>query len=179
MDPLPNVHRLGDVLDLLLAQVLKPEIEQAAHHLMNHIRDADAARPSQTFQPRCDIDAIAVDVVAIDDHIAEVDADPELDAVLGLEVRVVYGDALLNLDRAPHRIDHARKLDQDTITRKLDDAAAMLCDLGFDEVLVQGPKMGVRAGFVRAHQPTVADHVGGEDRGELAFELLRSHGTPY
>jgi hypothetical protein len=33
----------------------------------------------------------------------------------------------------------------------------------------------VRAGLIFAHQPTVADDVGGEDRGELALELLRSH----
>ena len=29
--------------------------------------------------------------------------------------------------------------------------------------------------LVLAHQPTVADHIGGENRGELAVELLRSH----
>jgi hypothetical protein len=82
---------------------------------------------------------------------------------------------LLNLDRAPHRVDHARELDQNSIPGKLDDAAAMLRDLGFDQVLAQGLEPGVCAGFVLAHQPTVTNHVGREDRGELAFELLRSH----
>jgi hypothetical protein len=71
--------------------------------------------------------------------------------------------------------DDASELDQRAVACQLDDAAAMLGDLGLDDLLAQCFEPGVRAGLVLAHEPTVADHVGGEDRGELAFELLRSH----
>ena len=47
-------------------------------------RDDDAVRFAEALQPGGDIDAIAVDVVAIDDDVAEIDADPERDPrVLG------------------------------------------------------------------------------------------------
>ena len=105
-------------------------------------------RPRQAapaLEPRRDVDAIAVDVVAVDDHVAEVDADPELDAVRRLEVRVVLGDAPLHLDRALDSVDHARELDQRAVAGELDDAAAMLGDPGLDEVLAQRLEPGVRA----------------------------------
>ena len=142
---------------------------------MDDVRDADAPWRCQPLEPGRHVDAIAVDVVAIDDHVAEVDPDPELDAVLRLEVRVVQGDALLHLDRALDGVNHARELDQRAVARELDRPAAALGDLGIDEVLAKRLEPGVRACLVLAHQPTVTDHIGGEDRGELAFELLRSH----
>ena len=128
---------------------------------MDDVRDADAAGRGQPLEPRRDVDAIAVDVVAVDDHVAEVDADPELDAELRLDVGVVLGDAPLDLDRTLDGVDHARELDQGAVARKLDHPAAALGDLGLNEFLAQCFEPGVRAGFVLAHQPTVADHVGG------------------
>jgi hypothetical protein len=37
---------------------------------MDDVRDADAARRGEALEPRRDVDAIAVDVVAVDDHVA-------------------------------------------------------------------------------------------------------------
>src|SRR5207248_5394782 len=41
------------------------------------------ARFGHGFEPCGDVDAVAVDVVAVDDHIAEIDPDPEFDALGG------------------------------------------------------------------------------------------------
>ena len=57
-----DVHRPGDVLDLLLAQILEREIELVAHLVMHDPADTDAARLGQGFEPCGDIDAVAVDV---------------------------------------------------------------------------------------------------------------------
>jgi len=51
--------------------------------------------------------AIAVKVVALDDHIAEVDGATQFDAVVRRDTRVSLGHRLLNVDRAAHRIDDA------------------------------------------------------------------------
>ena len=56
--------RPGDVLDLLLAHVVEGEVELVAHLVAHDAADADPARLRQGFQPRRDIDAVAVDVVA-------------------------------------------------------------------------------------------------------------------
>ena len=120
---------------------------------MNNVRDADATRWRQALEPRRDVDALAVDVVVVGDHVAEVDADPELDALCRLEVGVVLGDAPLDLDRTPHRVDDARELDQRAVARELHHTAAVLGDPGLDELFAQGLEPGVRARFVGFHQP--------------------------
>jgi len=55
--------------------------------------------------------AIAIDVVAIGDHVAEIDTDAQLHAAIYADRRVALRHRLLHRDRAAHRIDDARKLD--------------------------------------------------------------------
>src|SRR5208282_5334367 len=54
----------------------------------------------------------------------------------------------------------------------LDDAAAVLLDLRVDELSAMRLEAFESAFFVRSHQPRVARHTGGEDRGETAFDGL-------
>ena len=101
------------------------------------VRDADAARLGHAFQPRGDVDAVAEDVVALDDDVAEIDADAELDAAVLRHIGVALGHAALHLDRAAHRVDDAGELDQHAVAGGLDDAAAVLGDLGIDKLAAQ------------------------------------------
>ena len=111
----------------------------------------------------------------LDDDVADVDADAELDApVLGLG-RLALGDAVLDRDCALDRIDGARELDQRAVAHQLDNAAAVLGDQRLDELLAQRLQARDRAGLVGAHEPAVADHVRGQNRRELAFHA-RGHG---
>ena len=75
-------------------------------------------------------DAVAEDVVLVDHDVAEIDADAEIDAPLGWHAGVAGGHLALHVDRATNRIDHARKLAKQTVARCVDDAAAVLPDLG-------------------------------------------------
>jgi hypothetical protein len=72
---------------------------------------------------RCNIDAIAKDVVAVDDDIANVYSKPELDAGLRPLGRSCP-HFLLNGNRASHGIDSARELDQQVVAGSLDNAAS-------------------------------------------------------
>ena len=76
--------------------------------------------------------------------------------------------AALHLDRAAHRIDDAGELDQEAVAGVLDDAAAVLGDLRIDQLAQVRLEALVRALLIRPHQPRVARHIGGEDRGEAA-----------
>jgi hypothetical protein len=118
-----------------VAQVFEGEIEPTADHLMDDVRDADAAGRGEALESHRDVDAIAVDIVVVNDHIAKVDADPDLDAVPRLEAGIVLGDVPLDLDRAVDGVDDAGELDQGAIAGELDNAAAMIGDLGFGDVL--------------------------------------------
>src|SRR4029077_19448191 len=95
-----------------------------------HPADADAARFSQGFKACGDIDAVAEDVVVVDDNVAEIDADAEIDAPIGVHAGIACSHLALHFDRATNRIDHACKLAEQTVTRRVDDAAAGLLGLG-------------------------------------------------
>ena len=78
------------------------------------------------FKARGDIDAIAHQVaVALLDHIAEMDADAELDATLGRKTSVALDHAVLHLDGAAHGIHDASELYEDSVTRPLHYATVM------------------------------------------------------
>ena len=64
-------HRAGDVLDLLLAQILKGKGQPVAYVVVNRIGDEHPAGIGQGFDARGDVDAVAIEVVALDDHVAE------------------------------------------------------------------------------------------------------------
>ncbi len=72
-------------------------------------RDADAAGFGQCLQARCNVDAVAVDVAAVGDDVAEIDPYPEGDALLLGRLGVAVDHRPLELDRAADRIDDARK----------------------------------------------------------------------
>ncbi len=69
------------LLDRLLAQILKREVEFVFHLAKDHVRQADATGIGQTFEPGGDVHSIAEDVSVLHDDIAEVDAYSEPKAV--------------------------------------------------------------------------------------------------
>jgi hypothetical protein len=83
-----DTHWPGDVLDLVLAHVLEREGELVAHLVAHHVADADATRLRQGFQPSGNVDAVAEDVLPIDDDVAKIDADAEIDARFGRHIGI-------------------------------------------------------------------------------------------
>ena len=97
--------RLGDVFELLRAEVGDREIEPAFDLAVGVFRQTNPARVANTFEPRGDIDAVAHEVaVALLDHVA----DAKLDVPLGRGAGVALDHAVLHFDRVPHRVDALR-----------------------------------------------------------------------
>ena len=94
-------------------------------------------------------------------------ADAEFDPPLGRYAGVALEEAVLHLDRAPHRVDDAAKFDDCAIAGALDDAAVMSGDSRVDEVAAQTPKTRKRAVLVGAGEPAVSDDVRNQNRREL------------
>ena len=88
-----------------------------------------AARVGESLQPRRDVDAVAVDVVAFDDHVSEIDADAELDAAVVQRGAVAVGHAGLDRDGAAHGLDRAGEIDQQAVAGAFDDASAVRGDV--------------------------------------------------
>src|SRR5262249_15558468 len=173
-DPV-DVDRPRDVLDALLAEIFEPRVEPAADLLAHRGGDTDAAGVGERLQPGGDVDAIAKNVVAVDDHIAEIDADTKLYRARRREVRIAPPHPCLDLAGTLDRADHALELDQQPVARGLDDAPAMPGDRRIDQLQAMGLEPRQRARLVYLHEPAVADHIGGKNRNELTFRLRHLH----
>ena len=92
-----------------------------------------------------DVDAVAEDVVAVGQHIADIDTDAVLEPLVGWP-GVRGGHAPLHRDGAAHGIDGTRELDQQAVAGGLDDAAPMLGYFGIGEVTANRPQCCERAG---------------------------------
>ena len=77
------------------------------HVFLHAARDEDAAGLRDPFQASCHVDAVAPNVAAVDDDIAEVDADAELDALVLWDVGVAFEHTALDFDGAAHRVHDA------------------------------------------------------------------------
>src|SRR5713101_6903691 len=122
------MHRLNNVLDLLCSEVLVAERQLALDLIVHDAGDADAAGVGETLQSRGDVDAIAVDLLALDHHVAEIDANAEFHPARRLQIRILALERRLNLDRAIHRLDHAGEVSQHAVASGVHEAPAMILD---------------------------------------------------
>ncbi len=74
--------RFADVLERLLAEKFEGDRQLVADRSPHRIGHADAAGFGQAFEAVGDVDVVAEDLVAIDDDLAEVDADAKLHPAL-------------------------------------------------------------------------------------------------
>ncbi len=169
LDPV-DADLIRDVLDRLVAEVGEADVELVAHLLVHGRRDADAARLGQRLQTCGDVDAVAVDPSSLGGDVSHVDADPEVHAALGGEARVECPQHSLDLDCGADGVEGGRELGEDVVTRSIHDPASVLPDAHRDLLAVVAERPD-RGRLVLGHQAAVADGIGGEDRGELAFDL--------
>ena len=80
-------------------------------------------------------EAMSEAAIALLDHVAQMDADPELDAAFGRKTSVALGHPVLHLDRAANGIDHATKLDDAPIAGALHYAPVVHGDGRIDQSL--------------------------------------------
>ncbi len=70
-------HRFGDVLELLVAKVFELGGDLAAGLAPGILGQANSAAFRQGFEPSGDIDAVAEQVILLDDNIAQIDTNSE------------------------------------------------------------------------------------------------------
>ena len=162
-----------NVLELLLAQVPEGDIELARGVLLYPRRHADPSRLCQTFEPSRDIHAIAEDVPVLNNDVALMDADAELDPIVGRNRLIAVGHTGLHLGRAAQRVHDTAELDQKPVACRLDEPAVTRGNGRIDQLRPDSPKPCENGVFILPHEAGIPSHVGGEDRGEAAG---RGHG---
>ena len=174
--PFPDSDRPVNIFDGNVAGVLETDVDSIANAFVDDRGNANAAGLGQRLEPRGNVDTVAVDVVALNDHITEIDSDPQHDLRLAQDFirrRVVRA---LHRKGTIHGIDHAAKFDDGATADQLDNAAVIGGDRRIENslpVLLEGRQ---RARFVGPHQPRITDHVGRKDSHELTVDTFFCHG---
>jgi hypothetical protein len=106
-------NRLDDVLECRLAEIVDREIKPRAHLTVSVLGKTNGAGQRDSLQASGDIDAVAHKVaVAFLDDVAEVNADPELDAPVRWHACVPLDHRVLDFHGAAHGVDDAAELDE-------------------------------------------------------------------
>ena len=108
------------------AQILERRLHSPGNGIADVARNQDAACWRFAFQPRRHVDAVAIEVVAVDDQVSQVQAHAEHERGVRWLVAVGLGHGLLELDGGAQRIDRAGELDQGTIAGQLDQPTSVL-----------------------------------------------------
>jgi hypothetical protein len=110
-----GVDRVGDVLDVLRADVL--ERRRVPGFVADELGDADAARARKALETCRDVDPGSVDPVGVHDDLAAVDSHPELHPVVGRILLVRLQNELLEAQRRVQRRSGAAVLEQEVVAR--------------------------------------------------------------
>ena len=100
------------------------------------VGNANTAGLSNSFEPRCDVDPIAEDVVLVENDITDVNADPKLNSGVLRDVGVLLNHASLNFNGTAHRIYCAGKLDEHSVASRFNDTTPMSGYCGIDEAFL-------------------------------------------
>ncbi len=95
---------------------------------MRLARHGNTAGGGDFLQLGGDVDAVAEDVIAVNDHFTDVDADPQQHAPVFGQGGIALNHAFLNGDGGLDRRHHGAVFDQQTIARGAHHAAAMAGD---------------------------------------------------
>ena len=162
-----DMHRPGDVLERLLPEVDELRLDPPAHVLIRGARNGHVARFRDALEAGGDVDAVAKDIVALDQYVAEMDADPVEDALRLGDAFIAGRHLPLHRERALDRLDDGRKVDEHPVAHGLEQPPAMRGDDRLNGLAPLAHRIR-RPRLVLPHHARIADNVGGEDGGELA-----------
>jgi len=83
---------------------------------------------------RGDVDAVAEDIVALDDNVAQINPDPEFDPPLLNAGGLARGSRPLHRDGTAYGVDDAGELDEHPVAGGLKDTAAVFGNRRIDEL---------------------------------------------
>src|SRR4030095_16263784 len=107
----------------MLSHILEPNAQLVSHLLVRCGRQANTSRVSQSLQARGDVDAVPIKIFMLDDHIAQIDADPKRNTPSACHGFIAIGHSTLDIGCAPDRIDNTYELNQQAIPGRLHTSA--------------------------------------------------------
>ncbi len=119
------MHRLGDILQTALADVLERNFDDLANLIVDGLRYANSASLGELFEANGDVHAGTVKIVLLGDHVPQVNADAELHPSGLWDGRVALGNLVLDLDGAANGLNNAWELGDDAVACAAEDVPVM------------------------------------------------------
>ena len=116
-----------------------------------------------------------MDVVVIDDDVANVDADTKGDPIRFGQVGIAPAHRVLDRQAIADCVHRAGEFDQHAVAHDLDDPAAVAGDHRLEQLGPNGLHARDRAGFIGLDHAAVADHVGGQNGRQPALDPFLGH----
>ena len=106
-----------------------------------------------------DVDTVTVDVSLVDDDVADIDADAELDPAILRNGCIAFSHGTLDFHGATGCVDRTRKFDQSAVARGFDHTAAMFRNLGIDQFAAASLERCESTFLVSTHQAAIACNI--------------------
>ena len=129
-------YRPVDILKQSLAEIVERKVRVASDLLEGAAGKAHAARLAFVLDPSRNVDAVAEDIVAVDDNIANIDPDTERDR--RNDGFVAFGHLALHGYCASNGIYGAGKFHRHAVAGRLDDASVVIGDRWIDNLAAMG-----------------------------------------
>ena len=156
----------------MLTKIVELEIDLAVYLAIETVRNADPTGLGQGLESCRDVYAVAIDVVALDDHVAQIDANTQYDPGFLGQMIVGCGQGRLQFGGTAYGTDSAGKLDENAIAHDLHDPTFVGGHERCQDFGALFPEGRYRPVFICLHQTAVADDVGQNDGGEAALHII-------
>ena len=123
-----GLYRSADVLYQLFAKRHEPHSHVGSDMVVNLLRQDDSTRLRNVFEPGRHIDAVTVNVVVVDHHVTEMEADTELEPVLVASRTIAGGQLALDVHGTLKRVYNTGKFRERAIAHQLDDTSGVAGD---------------------------------------------------
>src|SRR5258705_1786061 len=127
-------HGARNIFDFAIAKRLIAIKELVLYLLVDSARDANLARPGYSGEAGGSVDAVAINVVWIRDHVAKIDANPIFDRGVRGQRLVALNDALPDDHAASRRFNGIIENRNKSIGRGFDQPSVVLENTGLNEL---------------------------------------------
>ena len=165
--------RAFDVLHLDLAHVLNAIGYLVPDLVTCRPRNTDPAWFGMSLQPGGDVDAITMNVIALDNDVAQIDPNSELEVVrFGLRELL---QRVLNLDGTIDRIDDRAEFGQETVACRLEHPPSMALQCRLNNTFENSIKLCPGPRLVAPHAKGITDDICDQDRSKAAHCAFVGH----
>ncbi len=130
-----RLYRPGDILQVQRPELFELQTEPTMNVVADRPGDTDTTRWTLRLKPRDHIHCVTVQISAIGNRIAEIDADTEPDRPIWWLIAVMEWNLLLQLDTAAHCAVDAVEHNEQRVTARLNDPSAVFLDGRVNQIL--------------------------------------------